>query len=690
MRRSATPVAGAPIALGRLAVLVAAVALAGCQGATGPASGSPGPSSASTATPGPSASSTATATAPAAPPPVHRFVAAPDGSRFEVPTTDSRLAGLRIAIPPGALAAETEVTISVGETAPSVAALTEADPALFFALADFLMARLPPGDAHPMYTPLLAVGTGQLVGPPLELGPDGLAFDVPARILLPASLAGDVGDDLVVAALRSSNGTWEIRDVTVTNEGLEAAIPHFSGARFVQIAQNIAGNPSASVDPEWLAAAQARLGQAPLAATERSILRLLACEGQGLVKVDESKLPASLTDVLNYLGRDVNEIGDLNVGEVIAGLEQYVEARRPPTVPGGPTRQPMHFVTMEALVEEALRLTKLDAFQALVAVHGVLRDNRRQEGQAGNPFQDALELLRGDGGDEDGARYHYFGAAIYSFVYEHQKDVVARLAAESPLDLVSRMRNAAVSFVTPDPETTVRVEEAWISGDIFSDVTEYAVDLQGAAFGRALYEHFTAVGAGRESPVAASLCRSMEGQFDLAATSAAADMSAEGAASFAKLVTENRIQLELKKAQAQSTAPIEVTGEFAITLELPGEFFWGIHEGIGGQVFGASPEPMPSTWASCVVASRMTGTLEGQLTTAGGYRVTGLAKVSVMPSKRGCEAMGADEPKLGKPATLTKVKWDASGDEATLRGRITVPGTGGDASWAWIFVVDKR
>ena len=202
------------------------------------------------------------------------------------------------------------------------------------------------------------------MGPALKLGPDGLAFDVPIEVNLPASLVGDVGDDLVVTALRSRDGTWEISDdVTITDDGLQLAIPHFSGLRVMRVAQNVLANPSADVDPAWLAAAQARLGAAPLAATERAILRLLACEAKDAVHVDRSKLPASLAHVLNYLGRDSGEIGDLNVSDVIRGLEDYVDAQRRAQVASG-QRSPKRFLALEALFEEALRLTKLDAFQA--------------------------------------------------------------------------------------------------------------------------------------------------------------------------------------------------------------------------------------------------------------------------------------------------------------------------------------
>ena len=683
MPRSLTPAPGPRITGIRLAGFVVVLALAGCQGATGPGSQSTGPA--------PQAGDPAAAsTALPNPPTVHRLTATPQGTQFQVPATDRDLAGVRIVIPPGALAKETGLTISVGPTTPDVTSLAEADPAFFFAFADALTASLPPGTAHPIYTPFLALGAARLVGPPLELGPDGLAFEVPIEVNLPTSLVGEVGDDLVVAALRSRDGTWEISDdVTITDDGLQLAIPHFSGLRVMRVAQNVLANPSADVDPAWLAAAQARLGAAPLAATERAILRLLACEAKDAVRVDRSKLPASLAHVLNYLGRDSGEIGDVNVSDVIRGLEDYVDAQRRAQVASG-QRSPKHFLALEALFEEALRLTKLDAFQALVAVHGVLRDNRTQPQQLGNEFQDALALLRGDGGDEDGARYHYFGAAIYSFVYAHQADLVAKLAAEhsGDADLLARMRVAGASFAAPDPATTVRLEEAWVSGDIFSDVTEYAVDLQGVAFGRAVYEHVTARAAGQESPVTARLCTSMEGELDLTSMPG---VDADAVEAFEKLVSENRISLAIEQGDTTAAARASVTGEFVLTIVLSPEFLWGIQTGIGQALGGGAADPMPPSWADCSATTKLVGTMKGQQVLAGTKGIAGFegtATIKTTSTVRGCEDTGANI-RASKPQTMAKIPWSAVGDETAIHGEIQMKASKAEAAWTLSFDVRR-
>lgn len=675
MRRFATWVDDGHTPFGRLAILFAAALLAGCQGTVPSASGVPGSSATPVSAPTPAAT--------------HRFAAAPGGTQFEAPATDVQLSGLRIVVPPGALAKETELTVSAGLRTSSVGALAEADPMFFYSFADYLVANLPPGSTDPTYTPLLAIAAAQPVGPALELGPHGQVFEVPVEIILPPDLVGEVGDDLLLTALRSASGTWEIcDDVTASGGTLRVPVSHFSDLKVIRVARNIISNPSAGVDPGWLAAAQTKLGAAPLAATERAILRLLACEGSGLVRADQSKLPSNLADVLNYLGRDVGGIGDATAEQVIKGLEDYVDAQRRAQVAGG-QRNSKHFVTMEALLEEALRLTKFDAFQALVAVHGVLRDNRTQEGQIGNPFQDALGLLRGDGGDEDGARYHYFGAAIYSFVYAHQRETVARLVAENPLDLVPRMRNAAVSFVTPDPETTVRLEEAWVSGDIFSDVMEYAVNLQGAAFGRALYEHFTALAAGQESPVAARLCASMDGTLDIAGMPGVTGPDAVEA--FEKLVTENRISVTIEQGDGTAPSPAHANGDFVLTIVLPGEFFWGIQTGIGKALGGGSAEPMPPAWRDCSATTRFVGTMTGVQSLTGTKGVVGFegtATITTTSSISGCEDTGQNL-RASDPQTMKKIPWSAVGDATALHGEIQVHDPEDDTSWTLPFDVRR-
>ena len=180
----------------------------------------------------------------------------------------------------------------------------------------------------------------------------------------------------------------------------------------------------------------------------------------------------------------------------------------------------------------------------------------------------------------------------------------------------------------------------------------------------------------------------MEGEFDIAAQAAAAGMSKANAAAFAKLVTENRIELELKKTGLEPTAPVGVTGTFTYTIELPGTMLWSIHEGVGEGVFGVSPDPMPPEWADCRMISTMKGTLQGTLTSAGEYRAKGLATVSAVGSTPGCADTNANL-EVGKPQTWKKIAWKAVGSEATLKGAFEIPGSDESSPMSWIFKVNK-
>lgn len=133
----------------------------------------------------------------------------------------------------------------------------------------------------------------------------------------------------------------------------------------------------------------------------------------------------------------------------------------------------LNSITLDALFGRSMEVNRGDIFLSLVTVHNVLRDNRESR-----PVQDMIEKYRGDGGDERGARYHLFGMALYSFAYEHFMEI----AQKNELG-----RAQLVMGATLKPETVATLEESIVSGDIVSDVTEYAVDLQGAKIGRRLY-----------------------------------------------------------------------------------------------------------------------------------------------------------------------------------------------------------
>ena len=83
----------------------------------------------------------------------HQLVRASEGGTIEVTAADSAsLAGTRIAIPPRALAADTDIGITAGSTD-------------------------------------ITIGSARLVGPVVDFGPDGTRFLLPARVTQPITAA---------------------------------------------------------------------------------------------------------------------------------------------------------------------------------------------------------------------------------------------------------------------------------------------------------------------------------------------------------------------------------------------------------------------------------------------------------------------------------------------------------------------
>jgi hypothetical protein len=111
-----------------------------------------------------------------------QVIPASAGGTLTVSTSDSQmLAGLQIVVPPGALAADTELTVAYGTASPA-------------------------GSAS--------------AGPSVDLGPDGTRFQVPATITVPFALpAGATQRQLVVDAIESNRQTYRIANSALTVSG---------------------------------------------------------------------------------------------------------------------------------------------------------------------------------------------------------------------------------------------------------------------------------------------------------------------------------------------------------------------------------------------------------------------------------------------------------------------------------------
>jgi hypothetical protein len=189
------------------------------------------------------------------------------------------------------------------------------------------------------------------------------------------------------------------------------------------------------------------------------------CSGQE-PRADLSGIPG-LTKLLDYLGFEAQAVRSGQEDALKTWItDQYKEAKA--------GSRELNSISLGDVFGKAMELNGGDVFKSLVTAHNVLRDNRESRS-----VQDMIENYRGDGGDERGARYHMFGMALYSFAYEYFREKT---------NIVRESGQLVIGTEALDPRIVATLEESIVSGDILEDVTEYAVDLQGAALGRRLYQ----------------------------------------------------------------------------------------------------------------------------------------------------------------------------------------------------------
>jgi hypothetical protein len=173
------------------------------------------------------------------------------------------------------------------------------------------------------------------------------------------------------------------------------------------------------------------------------------------------------------------------------------------------------------------------------------------------------------------------------------------------------------------------------------------------------------------------------GRFDLAS------MMDEGAdlTKLNDLVAENQVRITYDKGAGAPATAATVHGSFSFILVLDDAFWWSIQSGIGQDVFGVDPEPMPASWRGCSVTTEMRGQFVGAQTGPGEPTFKGTSSITATSDAQGCEKTGADI-KSSPPRTLTKVPWTATGDETGLKGTIRPPANeDGSAGIPWRFVV---
>lgn len=403
------------------------------------------------------------------------------------------LAPVTFAVPPGALTRPYELSVEVVDDADGGPDAHRDDPRVWDALARWALESDTPV-LHPITGPHAVMAHAEPTGVAVELGPDGLLLTEPGRVTVPLARL-DLPEGAIPVVLLESGGQWEVLDDVVVDRAagtLSVAVPHFSVGFIWRILGNIASNPFISVPNETFTEAARTLHGGRFDEVWDSIRRTLACtEGSA---TDLSQLPTSASDLLSKLFAGGGRVGTYEpaaANRVRDHLQQHyaraldAEAARLGLDEAGRRELNRTFspndVTFEQAVQLAMAETGDDPFQALVLLYEVLAVNRESPG-----VQRSLELVRGDGGDERGARYHLLGSAIYSFVYEH-------LRASGQTNVLW----------PPSPGMAIRLEEGWVSGDITTDTVEYVVDVNGVRLGRTLYQDLTRTG---DTQALAALC----------------------------------------------------------------------------------------------------------------------------------------------------------------------------------------
>ncbi len=525
--------------------------------------------------------------------------------------------------PPGTVIAVTAAGVVAADD------LLASDPALAAVFADHV---LDGGDGlHPLQA---ALGLGSATAWTVDLEPSGLVPAIPITVTFPPSGGGDS-----VYLLGSPDGTWEVVAVAGGDGSSTVSVTHFS--TLTRIVGNFLSNPLAEADRDEVARIRAGYESGTAGETVKGLIRTAVCREGGPV-VDLGVVP-EVDELLDYLGW---ESGSLRTGNE-KPIADWLAAEFTKTYDKTTNPRP-RTVPFEEVLRRAIEAENGDVFQAMLTVHNVLRDNRDRR-----PVQDVIADLRGDGGDERGARYHLLGMALYSFVYEHQRE------------------QGSLGRLDVSPETAARLEEAWVSGDITSDTGEYVVDIMGANLGRALYAQ--ARSAERSDAVAlAGIC---ETEIPLAGSFVLGEGGGD-LGELAELVTTNAVYA----AVVGDADPRRVDGSFDLTVTIPGSVLYaigaGIGEAIGGMFGGGSggeTPAMPPELAGCVVTTGFTGTLIGE---ASGGQASGNATVVVETVHRGCEALYGDgvdgltidppEPPRSIPAT-----WQATFDGFAMTGTLS-------------------
>lgn len=384
------------------------------------------------------------------------------------------IAGTKLNIPPGAL--DNNINISIKSQSINTDLLTpvkavQDDGSLFLSLADQSLKGTDNVQIHPMYGPLLTLKSTEFHSTGIQFEPEGTVFNLPVTVTIPFDVFDLSPEDTdFIPLIQSANGTWEVLqnfEIDSENALIRIEVNHFSLLQVIKRATTLL--------PEMIwnySEISSAIGSLPQNSIQQFIDASICGQEQDLKVegVDGQDIPG-LYNILEelYLGS--------YPGTTSAKMEKLKS-----WIISHDGNVPDNSITFAQLYGKALKIADGNVFVALGTVNGVLSSDRRDENKYPDNYLNKLVVkFRGDGVDESGARYHFFGTALYAFALEHVK-------AQSTILTLDNYFNNDILGNLISSETISTIEEGIVSGDLISDPTEYAVDLKGAELGRHLYQ----------------------------------------------------------------------------------------------------------------------------------------------------------------------------------------------------------
>ena len=402
------------------------------------------------------------------------------GNTIVVPEDDPFIPGATLFVPGSEAAEDVEFTItgisSAGMPVSPNDILSEGSNieknSLYLALMDRSMGGKDVHLGHPIFGPVVGVSKAEFTGPTIVLEPSGKQFTNPVTITVPLEALGisESSESYeILPILQDENGIIEIPEnfsIDFTKGVATVEVTHFSFLRWVKNFFTAASNPLQILSQ--VNAAQSQL-PFPEVTMKGFLVEAILCNSTEFPLPLNKESLSSMNDLLWGLFQGT---GPGASATVTTELKNWLWAKYDNEI--ATSHKPQNYLTFSELFKESLSRSNGDVFKALANANAVLSVYRTSV-----RIDRTMENYRGDGNDETGARYHFFGAALHSFLYRHLETEWLRTGDKTTLDNFG---------IVISPGLAVTLEEGIVSGDIVSDTKEYAVDLNGVAFGKLLYD----------------------------------------------------------------------------------------------------------------------------------------------------------------------------------------------------------